>query len=71
MAMADREAALLVEEKDFSSGALSRAVISLLDDETKRRRLCENITSFAMPDANQRIYELIVEAVDQHRKKQK
>jgi UDP-N-acetylglucosamine--N-acetylmuramyl-(pentapeptide) pyrophosphoryl-undecaprenol N-acetylglucosamine transferase len=71
MAMADREAALLVEEKDFPSGALSRAVTSLLDDDKMRRRLCDNITSFAMQDANQRIYELIVEAVDQHRKKQK
>lgn len=71
MAMADREAALVVEEKDFSAGALSRAVISLLDDSDLRKRLRSNITSFAKEDANQRIYELIVEAVEQYHNKQK
>ena len=72
MAMADRSAALLVEEKDFSGGALSRAVLSLLDDADLREKLQTNIRSFAQEDANRRIYDLIVEAVDQsHSKKKK
>lgn len=71
MAMADREAALVVEEKDFSAGALSRAVISLLDDGDLRKKLRSNITSFAKEDANQRIFELIVEAVDRYHSEQK
>ncbi len=71
MAMADRSAALLVEEKDFSGGALPRAVISLLDDADLRQKLQTNIASFAEQDANRRIYELIVEAVEHHHRKKK
>jgi UDP-N-acetylglucosamine--N-acetylmuramyl-(pentapeptide) pyrophosphoryl-undecaprenol N-acetylglucosamine transferase len=67
-AMADRNAALLVEEKDFESGALSRAVISLLDDAHKRRELQENISAFASLDANRLIYEHILTAVDKSKR---
>ena len=70
-AMADRNAALLVEEKDFESGALSRAVISLLDDAHKRRELQENISAFASLDANRLIYEHILAAVDKSKHKKK
>lgn len=70
-AMADRNAALLVEEKDFESGALSRAVISLLDDTHKRRELQENISAFASLDANRLIYEHILAAVDKSKHKKK
>lgn len=69
-AMADRDAALLVEEKDFSGGALPRAVISLLDDADLRRRLEKNIGEFANSDANRQIYDLIVEAVAQYQNRQ-
>lgn len=69
-AMADREAALLVEEKDFSGGALPRAVISLLDDADLRRKLEKNIHEFANADANRLIYEQIVMAVAQYQNRQ-
>lgn len=72
MAMADRSAALLVEEKDFSGGALPRAVLSLLDDADLRKKLQTNISSFAQEDANRRIFDLIVRAVeDGHSQKKK
>ena len=72
MAMADRSAALLVEERDFSGGALPRAVLSLLDDADLRKKLQTNISSFAQEDANRRIFDLIVRAVeDGHSQKKK
>ena len=71
MAMVDRGAAVVVEEKDFASGALSRAVIDLLDDAHKRRDLQENITAFAKLDANRLIYERILEAVEESKAKKK
>lgn len=71
MAMADRSAALLVEEKDFSGGALPRAVLSLLDDADLRQKLQSNISSFAQADANRRIFDLIVRAVEEYHNKKK
>jgi UDP-N-acetylglucosamine--N-acetylmuramyl-(pentapeptide) pyrophosphoryl-undecaprenol N-acetylglucosamine transferase len=68
-AMADREAALLVEEKDFSGGALPRAVIALLDDMDLRKKLQKNIAAFANADANRMIYDCIVAAVEEYRKR--
>ena len=70
MAMAEREAALMVEEKDFSGGALPLAVNALLDDADLRRRLEKNIRSFVNEDANRLIYEKIVEAVAQYQSRQ-
>jgi UDP-N-acetylglucosamine--N-acetylmuramyl-(pentapeptide) pyrophosphoryl-undecaprenol N-acetylglucosamine transferase len=70
-AMADRQAALLVEEKDFSGGALPRAVNALLDDADLRRTLEKNIRSFANADANRLIYERVVEAVEAYQKQKK
>jgi UDP-N-acetylglucosamine--N-acetylmuramyl-(pentapeptide) pyrophosphoryl-undecaprenol N-acetylglucosamine transferase len=70
MAMADREAALLVEEKDFSGGALPRAVNALLDDADLRRKLEKNIREFANDDANRLIYERIAMAVAQYQNRQ-
>lgn len=69
-AMADREAALMVEEKDFSGGALPLAVNALLDDAVLRHTLEKNIRSFVNEDANRLIYDKIVEAVAQYRARQ-
>ena len=71
MAMADRDAALMVEEKDFDCGALSRAVLSLLDDPDLRCKLQKNILSFSNADANRLIYEQVVAAVDEYKKSKK
>lgn len=69
-ALEDRGAALLVEEQDFSGGALPRALLPLLEDADARRRLQRNIRAVAGDDANRLIYHLIVSAVENHQRKQ-
>lgn len=70
-ALSDRDAAVLVEERDFEGGALPRAVLSLLDDADLCRRLEKNIRAFADKDANELIYALIVQAVEAYHTKKK
>lgn len=65
-ALADRGAALLVEETDFPCGALSRAVLNLLDNRDVRRQLEKNIRAVANQDANRLIYECITKAVREY-----
>lgn len=67
LALSERDAALLVEQRDFPCGALSRAILTLLDEPETRRTLEKNIRAFAGEDANRLIYELMVEAVRRYR----
>ncbi len=55
-AIYDLGACELVEEKDFSSGALVRAVERLLGDADARNDIGERLHDFADPDANDKIY---------------
>lgn len=57
MALVERGAAVCVEEKTLTDGALTEAVLDLLRDPAKREELGRRITGFACPDANDRIYE--------------
>lgn len=66
-ALADKEAALLVQEKDFSAGALTEAVEDLLKNQSHREALSRNIRAFAVDDANRRIYEKIVTMAAEYR----
>ena len=59
MALVEKGAALCVEEKTLTDGALTKAVLSLLADPAKRQSLGEQILSFACADANQRIYDCL------------
>ncbi len=68
-ALADRGAALLVEEKDFVKNALQYAVLSLLDDRDLAENLREAIKAFATPDANRVIYESLMQLVSADRAK--
>ena len=72
-ALADRGAALLVEEKDFVRNSLQYAVLSLLDDEDLAENLRNGIRAFATPDANRIIYEELMQLLreDRHRKAKK
>lgn len=63
-AMAEREAAILVEEKDFDTGALTQAVEQMISQPSRRALLQANIRSFAPEDANRLIYDLILQAVN-------
>ena len=59
MALVEKGAALCVEEKTLTDGALTKAVLSLLADPARRQSLGEQILSFACADANQRIYDCL------------
>ena len=58
-ALADREAALLVEEKTLADGALTVAAEQLLTDTAMRAKQEQNIAAFADSHANERIWEEI------------
>ena len=58
-ALYDKDAVLMVEEKDFSDGALTDAADKLLGDAALREKLSENIFDFAIADANTAIYDYI------------
>ncbi len=55
-AIYDFGACELVEEKDFSSGALIRVVERLLSDASARNDIGKRFNDFADPDANDKIY---------------
>ncbi len=58
-AFADRGAVIMVEEKDFAAGTLTRAADNILLDEAKRASLSAEISKQAIYDANSVIYEHI------------
>lgn len=62
--LADAGAAVMLEERDLSEGALSRAVASLLSDREKRRVMAENFGRFAIKNANILIYNEIKDLVN-------
>ena len=55
----DKNAVIMVEEKDFAHGALTSAADKLLCDTEYRNTLEKNIQDFAIEDANSVIYEHI------------
>lgn len=59
-ALADANAAILVEEKDLGEGELTKAVCSLLTNASRCREQEANIAAFAQEDACQRIWQDIV-----------
>jgi UDP-N-acetylglucosamine--N-acetylmuramyl-(pentapeptide) pyrophosphoryl-undecaprenol N-acetylglucosamine transferase len=57
-ALSHNGAGVCVEESTLTDGALTRAVCCLLEDTVLRESMGKNIRErFAVPDANQRIYE--------------
>jgi UDP-N-acetylglucosamine--N-acetylmuramyl-(pentapeptide) pyrophosphoryl-undecaprenol N-acetylglucosamine transferase len=60
MALVNKGAAVCVEEKTLTEGALEREVLALLADPAKRRELGERARGFACPDANERIYDCLM-----------
>jgi UDP-N-acetylglucosamine--N-acetylmuramyl-(pentapeptide) pyrophosphoryl-undecaprenol N-acetylglucosamine transferase len=64
-ALADGNAAVLLEEKDMTPGRLTCEVADLLADGEKRGRMEEAIESFARADANRLIYDELMRLVAQ------
>lgn len=58
--LADKDAAVVLEEKDLTVERLGREIESLLNDNTRRERIANNAGGFANPNANNAIYEEIV-----------
>ncbi|MBE6564970.1 MAG: undecaprenyldiphospho-muramoylpentapeptide beta-N-acetylglucosaminyltransferase [Ruminococcaceae bacterium] len=61
--LADRGGALLIEEKDLKEGVLAQAVEKLLADEETLKRMSEAMSSMAMKNAGERIYNLLISLV--------
>ena len=60
-AMADADAALLVEESELTNGKLTATVGSLLEDQQRITKMEQNVLGFADRDANREIWKQILE----------
>lgn len=58
-ALFDKDACILIEEKQYGTGALEKAITLLLTDKSKRESLQKNIVGFANPCSNETIYNEI------------
>ena len=64
--LADKNAAVLIEERELSAEKLMKEAESLLYDKEKRRELEENVYAFSNPSANRLIYDEIIKLVNEH-----
>lgn len=62
-ALADKNATVLLEEKNLSCEALTLAVKGIFENEEKKRELEKNVSAFAFRDANRRVYEEIASLI--------
>lgn len=63
MALVNENAAFILEEKDLNSKTLIKKVESIFSDKNKMSIYKKNIAKMAIPDANERIYEIIKRVV--------
>lgn len=63
MAMVNRDAALMIEEKDLSGDALCKTVENLFAVSGKVEQIGRNAKKMAILDANERIYRIVKEIV--------
>ena len=61
--LSDANAAIMIEEKEFTPERLKAELLSLINDDKKRKCLCENIRKFAFPQAKERIYNDLVDII--------
>lgn len=66
MAMVDRDAAVIIEDKDLTGSALIREVCDLIGDEEYLRKIGENAGKMAIRDSAERIYSIIQETLGNH-----
>lgn len=64
-----KNAALVFEEKDLGEGVLEKAVSSLIYDENKLEEMKNNISFFAIEDANGLIYSGVKELIEKKKTK--
>lgn len=63
--LADRDAAILIEEKDITPEKMVHAVKTVLDDTAYRQNMQKNIRTLAVADACDRIYDACMELIAQ------
>ncbi len=63
MALVNKNAATLIEEKDLNEDRLIKAVEQMVSDKELLREYSENAASMAITDASERIYQIIREIV--------
>ncbi len=63
-ALADAGAAVLIEEGNLATGALTRTIEELVCDAERRRAMESKINAFAAKDANREIWEQILEMIE-------
>ncbi|HCW80328.1 MAG TPA: undecaprenyldiphospho-muramoylpentapeptide beta-N-acetylglucosaminyltransferase [Ruminococcaceae bacterium] len=66
MALVERDAAEIIEEKDLTGQALCKKVEELFAHPEKLRSLGENAKKMAIADTNARIYKIIHEVLAEH-----
>ena len=65
--LADKNSAVVIEEKDLSVESLCQTVSKLLENDALRDQMSANVGQFAVEDANKRIYDEVVELVSSYR----
>jgi UDP-N-acetylglucosamine--N-acetylmuramyl-(pentapeptide) pyrophosphoryl-undecaprenol N-acetylglucosamine transferase len=55
--LADKDAAVLIREKDLTPERLADEIAALSSDPDRRARIMKNIREFAVQDCNKRIFE--------------
>lgn len=61
----DKEACLLIEEKDLNSELLVSEIDDLINDEKKQKTIKKNLEKIKIPDSATRIYNLIKEIIEE------
>ena len=69
--LADKGAAILIEEKELATGALLTAVCRLLENDKDRQQMAAAIRDFSIDDANERIYREVARMAEEYGKKKK
>lgn len=59
LSLSEKEAALLLEEKDLTGESLAAAVQTLTDDSAYRQKVEANAKAMALTDANERIFAVL------------
>jgi UDP-N-acetylglucosamine--N-acetylmuramyl-(pentapeptide) pyrophosphoryl-undecaprenol N-acetylglucosamine transferase len=67
--LADKNAAVVIEEKDLTVEGLTEVVAELLRNDAKREAISENVGGFVKQDANKLIYDEIVNLVSVYEKR--
>lgn len=63
MALVERGAALIIEQKDLTAEKLTKTVDDILSDKEKLRQIGDNAKKMAITDANERIAKIILSLI--------